>query len=144
MKEPTKQMYMPALSTERGLAVALGDACAPVDASSDEVSALPYANEAELAGVERTSSKVLIRHREAVVVTSAKASTKGARPGSMRGVVSGTAGDKAVFRGGSSKVYAELKPMVSLGKPSAHNGASSNMPAGLVVVSSQDKVWIAP
>ncbi|MCK6587196.1 MAG: DUF4150 domain-containing protein [Polyangiaceae bacterium] len=137
-------MHMPALSTEGGLALAIGDACEPAEAPAEAPAAVPYANVAELPGCERTSSKVLIRNRETVVITSARHATKGGRPGTTRGVVSGTAGDRALFRGASSKVYAELKRIVTLGQPSAHNGVSSNMPAGLVVVPSQKKVLIAP
>lgn len=138
-------MHLPAMSTEGGMALAIGDACVkPAERPGAEAELAPFPNVAEGPGCERTSSRVLIQHRETVVLTSERPSTTGDHEGADGGVVSGTVGGKAVFRTASSKVYAERHRIVALGSRSAHNGSSANMPAGNVVVASQHKVLVAP
>jgi hypothetical protein len=68
--------------------------------------------------------------------------TNGDEPGVAGGVSSGTFGDKAVYRMGSFTVKVEGQYVVSMLKPTAHNGASANAPGGAQVVPSQVKVLV--
>ena len=137
-------MHVPAMSTEAGMALAIGDACETPAQGDGAHEIAPYPNVAEGPGCERTSGRVLIQHRETVVLCSERPATTGDHEGSGGGVVSGTVGGKAVFRTASSKVYAERHRIVGLTSRSAHNGSSANMPRGTVVVPSQHKVLVAP
>ena len=142
-------MHVPALSTEGGMALAVGDVCrepsAGLDAAAEppEPMLSPYANVAATAGCERTSRRVLVRNRATVVIDSERALTAPPDGEPREGAVSHTVGGKATFRAGSSKVYAEMKRIVALSHATSHNGSSANMPAGTVVVPSQTKVLVA-
>ena len=91
-----------------------------------------------------TSQKVMIENKPAVVLTSETPNSSGDEAGAAGGVISGMISGKVAFRKGSSKVFAEGKPMVTLTAVTAHNGANANMPAGVFCVPSQAKVLVSP
>jgi hypothetical protein len=97
-----------------------------------------------VSNASKTSAKVLLENKDAVVETSEIPNSTGDEAGSVGGVVSGTVAQKVVFKLGSSKVLAEGKGMVFQTAMTAHNGASANMPAGLHDSPSQTKVLVSP
>jgi hypothetical protein len=102
----------------------------------------PFPNTAQVSNATKTAPKVQIENKDAVVLTSEVPNSMGDQAGSAGGVVSGMVGSKVCFRKGSSKAFAEGKPMVPLSATSAHNGANANMPAGVFCVPSQAKVLL--
>lgn len=130
--------HVPALSTEGGSAHALVDAHGADDAGSADARFVPSPNVAELAGAAKTSERVRIRHRRTIVASSEQPLAKAAQP--LVGAVSGAPFGKVVIQGGSSKVYAELKRVGTLGT----SAAPANTPRGQVVVPSQTQIKVAP
>ena len=134
MSMSTFSSNAPALSTEGGAALTVVDVqCAE---EGDE-GLVPSPNVAELGGALGTSARVRIRHRRTVVVGSVQPMSKAAQP--LLGAVSGVPSSKVVVQGGSSKVYAELRRMGTLGSPAS----PPNAPAGLVVVPTQTQIRVA-
>lgn len=103
----------------------------------------PFPNLGMVANAVSTSTKVLIQNMPVVVLTSKIPSSLGDQAGSAGGVVSGLVGGVVSFCKGSSKVYAEGKPVVTLTATTAHNGVNANVP-GVFCVPSQAKVLCAP
>jgi hypothetical protein len=95
-----------------------------------------------VANATQTSTKVQLENKDAVVETSEIPTSTGDEAGVAGGVVSGTFAQKVVFKLGSSVVKVEGKGIVFLTATTAHNGASANMPAGLLVALSQAKVLV--
>lgn len=104
----------------------------------------PFPNTAMVANATKTSAKVMLENKDAVVETSEIPSSTGDEAGSAGGVVSGTVAQKVVFKKGSSKVLIEGKGAVHLTAVTAHNGSNANMPAGLHDSPSQAKVLVSP
>ena len=88
------------------------------------------------------SSKVKILNQPVVTKATEIPRTQGDEAGVAGGVSSGTNMDKAVFKAGSTKVKVEGNECVTQLKPTAHNGSSSNAPAGSVLAPSQSKVIV--
>jgi hypothetical protein len=103
----------------------------------------PFPNVGMVANSVATSTKVMIQNMPVVVLTSKIPSSMGDQAGSLGGVVSGVVGGPVSFCKGSSKVFAEGKPVVTLTAVTAHNGVSANVP-GVFCVPSQTKVLCAP
>lgn len=104
----------------------------------------PFPNTAMLSNASKVSSKVMIENKEVVLETSEIPSSMGDQAGSAGGVVSGTVGDKVVFKVGSSKVIVEGKGAAHLLAATAHNGSNANAPGGAQIAPSQAKVLVAP
>lgn len=88
------------------------------------------------------SKKVKILNQPVITKASEIPSTMGDEAGTLKGVSSGTTMDKAVFKMGVSKVKIEGNDAINQLKPTAHNGASANAPAGMIIAPSQTKVII--
>lgn len=89
------------------------------------------------------SSKVKVQNQPVITVASEVPRTQGDEAGTAGGgVSSGTQMDKAVFKQGVSKVKIEGDAAVNQMKPTAHNGASANAPAGMVAAPGQTKVLL--
>ena len=105
---------------------------------------IPYPNTGMLNQATKTSTKVKIVSKEAVILKSEIPKSMGDEAGTNKGVVSGMDMDKITFKKGSSKVKAEGSPFIHVTSMSAHNGTSANMPAGAQLAPSQTKVIVAP
>lgn len=134
---------LPAGSKAAGQCLGVPDVC-KVPAPPAGPIPTPFPNTAMMANATKTSTKVMLENKDAVVQGSEIPSSMGDQAGSAGGVVSSTVGDKVVLQLGSTKVKAEGKGMVFVSAVSAHNGANANMPAGLVAVPSQAKVLVMP
>ncbi|HEY8430346.1 MAG TPA: PAAR-like domain-containing protein [Sandaracinaceae bacterium] len=88
------------------------------------------------------SRKVKVLNQPVITKASEIPRTMGDEAGTLKGVTSGTVMDKAVFKQGVSKVKIEGNDAVNLLKPTAHNGASANAPAGMVIAPGQTKVIV--
>lgn len=88
------------------------------------------------------SKKVKVLNQPVITVASEVPRTMGDEAGTLKGVSSGTAMDKATFKKGVSKVKVEGNAVVNLLKPTAHNGASANAPGGCVIAPGQTKVLV--
>lgn len=133
---------LPASSKGGGTCMAVPDVC-KVPAAPSPIPT-PFPNTAMVANASKTSAKVLIENKDAVVETSEIPSSMGDEAGTAGGVVSSTFAQKVVFKLGSTKVMAEGKGMVFQTALTAHNGSNANMPAGLHDSPSQTKVSVFP
>lgn len=104
----------------------------------------PFPNTAMVANANKTSTKVVIENKAAVVETSEVPNSTGDEAGSAGGVVSGTTAGPVAFKKGSSKVVIEGKGAAYLSGVTAHNGSNPNMPAGVFAAPSQSKVLVSP
>ncbi|RZO59302.1 MAG: DUF4150 domain-containing protein [Sandaracinaceae bacterium] len=89
------------------------------------------------------SSKVRIANRKVCTVQTEISRTSGDEAGTLKGLVSSTNMDKAVFRQGVSKVKVEGHDVAVHLRPTAHNGSNANMPAGSHVAPSQTTVIVS-
>ena len=89
------------------------------------------------------SSKVRICGRKACTVATEIGRTSGDEAGTLKGVVSSSNMDKAVFRSGVSRVQVEGKDIAVHLRPTAHNGSNANAPGGTHVAPSQTKVIVS-
>lgn len=109
---------------------------------------MPYPNLAQLtqANGSTCSSKVRISNKKSITVMSELSGSSGDEPGSAGGgVVSGNTKGACDFKSGSSKVKVEGKKLVHLNAQTGHNGGGNdNVPAGLQVAPSQNKVTCMP
>jgi hypothetical protein len=132
------------LSTKAGgQAFAFPDVC-KVPAPPAPPIPTPFPNIAMLdqASGGTCSKKVKVLNQPVITVASEVPRTMGDEVGSLKGLSSGTAMDKAVFKQGVSKVKVEGNDVVNMLKPTAHNGASANAPGGSVIAPSQTKVLV--
>jgi hypothetical protein len=88
------------------------------------------------------SQKVKVLNQPVITKATEIPRTMGDEAGTLKGVSSGTAMDKATFKSGVSKVKVEGNDAINLLKPTAHNGASANAPGGMVVAPGQTKVLV--
>lgn len=132
---------MPASSKAGGTAMGMPDVC-QVPAPPGPPIPTPFPNTAMVSNATKTSTKVQLENKDAVVETSEIPMSTGDEPGVAGGVVSGTFAQKVVFKLGSSVVKVEGKGMVFLTAMTAHNGSNANMPAGLHDSPSQAKVLV--
>lgn len=104
---------------------------------------LPYPNTGMFNQAKKTCSKVKMAGKEAVKKDSEIPRTMGDEAGVAKGLMSSTNMDKAVPKGGSSKVKVQGKPLVHLTVTTGQNGSNANMPVGKIVAPSQTKVLCA-
>ena len=102
----------------------------------------PFPNSAQCAMATGFSTKVMIDGKPALNTGSEIPLSNGDEPGVLMGVVSSTIMQKVVYRQGVQKVQVDGKPIVTVLKPTAHNGANANAPMGAQVAPSQTKVII--
>jgi hypothetical protein len=127
-----------------GQAFAFPDVC-KVPAPPAPPVPTPFPNFAMLNQADgRTCSQtVKVMNQPVLTVASEVPRTMGDEAGVAKGVTSGTTMDKAVFKLGVTTVKVEGNAVVTLLKPTAHNGASANAPAGTVVAPSQTLVLVS-
>jgi hypothetical protein len=104
----------------------------------------PFPNTAMVANANKTSTKVVIENKAAVVETSEIPNSNGDEVGSTGGVVSSTTAGPVAFKKGSSKVVIEGKGAAYQTGSTAHNGSNPNVPVGLFSAPSQSKVLVSP
>ncbi|MCA9643286.1 MAG: DUF4150 domain-containing protein, partial [Myxococcales bacterium] len=104
----------------------------------------PFPNMGQVNSASKTSKKVLIRNKAAVVEGSEIPKSMGDEAGVGGGVVSGGFGQKITFKKGSAKVIVEGKGAAYLTCTTGHNGANPNAPNGMQVAPSQTVVLVAP
>ncbi|HJL19957.1 MAG TPA: DUF4150 domain-containing protein [Sandaracinaceae bacterium LLY-WYZ-13_1] len=133
----------PAATKGGGQAFAFPDVC-NVPAPPAPPVPTPFPNVAMLtqANGGTCSRKVKILNQPVVTKATEIPRTMGDEAGTAGGVTSGTNMDKATFKAGVPKVKVEGNEIVNQLKPTAHNGASANAPAGMVVAPSQTKVIV--
>ena len=107
------------------------------------VVAIPYPNIGMLALGLGTTVKVLIMYMPAYTAGSKLPMSQGDEAGSVGGLMSGMIMGEVAFRTQSSKVSFQGQKAVLLTCMSAHNGASANAPAGVIVAPSQAVVLVA-
>lgn len=109
---------------------------------------MPYPNLAQLTQAKGSScsSKVKIDGKKPIDVSSEVSMSSGDEPGTAGGgVVSNKFKGACDFKSGSAKVKVEGKKIVHLTSQSGHNGGGNdNVPAGVQVAPSQQKVKVMP
>lgn len=133
----------PASTRGGGQAFAMPDVC-KVPAPPAPPVPTPFPNIAMLnqANGGTCSKKVKILNQPVITKASEVTRTMGDEAGTLGGVSSGTNMDKATFKSGVTKVKVEGNDVINMMKPTAHNGASANAPAGSVIAPSQTKVIV--
>lgn len=126
-----------------GQALAFPDVC-KVPAPPAPPVPVPFPNIALLTQADGStcSERVRIQNQPVVTVESEVPRSMGDELGVGMGVVSGTQMDKVVFRQGAPNCRVEGAAPVTLGDPTAHNGASANAPAGNVIAPGQTTVVV--
>ncbi|MGE0324476.1 MAG: PAAR-like domain-containing protein [Polyangiaceae bacterium] len=130
-------------SVENGMCFAMPDTC-KVPAPPAPPIPIPFPNMGQVKAASKTSKKVLIRNKAAVVELSEIPTSMGDEAGVGGGVVSGAFAQKITFKKGSAKVLVEGKGAAFLTCTTGHNGANANAPNGAQIVPSQSVVFIAP
>lgn len=104
----------------------------------------PFPNIAMLnqANAGTCSKKVKVMNQPVITKMSEVTRTMGDEAGVAGGVSSGTNMDKATFKTGVTTVKVEGNDVINMLKPTAHNGASANAPAGSVIAPGQTKVVV--
>ena len=133
----------PMSTIEGGVCFAMPDTC-KVPAPPAPPVPTPFPNTAQVMSATKTSKKVLVRNKDAVVEQAEIPSSLGDQAGVAGGVVSGAFGQKVTFKKGSSKVVVEGKGAAYMGCTTGHNGANPNAPAGMQIAPSQSVVLISP
>ncbi|MGE0790279.1 MAG: PAAR-like domain-containing protein [Sandaracinaceae bacterium] len=133
----------PAATRAGGQAFAFPDVC-KVPAPPAPPVPTPFPNIAMLnqANGGTCSKKVKIMNQAVITVASEVPRTMGDEAGVAGGMSSGTNMDKAAFKVGVSTVKVEGNDIVNMLKSTAHNGASANAPAGVIIAPSQTKVLV--
>ena len=134
----------PASTRGGGTCFAFPDVCkVPTSFGSVPV---PFPNTARCSNATAPSctSRVKIQNKAVLHEGSEIPSTSGDEAGTLKGVVSGTTGDKAVFKSSVSKVLVEGSQIVTQLCATAHNGSNANAPAGAQLSPSQTKVIVRP
>jgi len=101
---------------------------------------IPYPNTGMFNQAKKTCSKVKMKGKEAVKKDSEIPRTMGDEAGVAKGLMSSTNMDKAVPKGGSSKVKVQGKPLVHLTVTMGQNGSNANAPMGKIVAPGQTNV----
>lgn len=134
-------------STKNGGQCAAGGG-APVDVCKIPAPPAPFApapfpNLVQCATASGASSKVKFCNGGVLTKSSSFSSSQGDEAGTLKGMVAPFQMGKVQYKSGSSKVKAEGKPVVTVTKPTSHNGASANAPVGLQVAPSQTTVLVS-
>lgn len=131
----------PASTKGGGQCLAFPDVC-KVPAPPAPFVPVPFPNIAQVATASDTSSKVKICGKETLTKGSSIGRSNGDEPGTLKGMMSMTQMGKVTYRMGCSKVKVEGAAIVTVLKPTAHNGSNANAPAGAQISPSQAKVII--
>ena len=128
-----------------GMAAAAGGA--PIDVCKIPAPPAPFApapfpNMVQCAAASGQSTKVKFNSSAALTKSSNWSMSQGDEGGVLKGLVSPMQMSKVEYKMASSKVKCQGKPVVTVTKMTAHNGASPNAPPGLQVAPSQTKVII--
>lgn len=102
----------------------------------------PFPNMVQCAAASGQSTKVKFSGSAALTKSSNWSSSQGDEAGTLKGLVSPFNMSKVQYKTASSKVKAQGKPVVTVTKLTAHNGASPNSPPGLQITPSQTSVII--
>ncbi len=102
----------------------------------------PFPNLVQCPAASGESSKVKFCNSPALTKSSSFSSSQGDEAGTLKGMVAPFNMSKVEYKLASSKVKCQGKPVVTVTKMTAHNGASPNAPPGLQVAPSQTSVII--
>ncbi|MCA9607917.1 MAG: DUF4150 domain-containing protein [Myxococcales bacterium] len=135
----------PASTNGGGQAMAMPDVCKVPAPPSPSPVPTPFPNIAMLNQADggTCSSRVRIANKKVCTVQTEISRTSGDEAGTLKGVVSSSNMDKAVFRSGVSKVQVEGKDIAVHLRPTAHNGSNANAPGGTHVAPSQTSVIVS-
>jgi len=89
------------------------------------------------------SSRVRITNKKVCTVQTEISRTSGDEAGTLKGVVSNSNMDKAVFKQGVSRVKVEGHDIAVHLRPTAHNGSNANAPMGTHLAPSQTTVIVS-
>lgn len=131
----------PASTKGGGNCVGFPDVC-KVPAPPAPFVPAPFPNMAQCSSASGTSDKVVIVNKPSIHTSSEISRSSGDEAGTLKGMMSQTNMDKAVFKMGSTAVKVEGKALCTVLKPTAHNGSNANAPPGAQVAPSQTKVII--
>jgi hypothetical protein len=133
----------PASTKGGGQIFAFPDVC-KVPAPPGPPMPVPFPNTGMLntARGDTCTQKVKIMNQPVIHKGTQLSQTMGDEAGVAGGVVSGMNMGPACFKQGASNVLVEGNEIVTVTKPSAHNGSNANAPGGMVVAPSQAKVLI--
>ena len=104
---------------------------------------IPYPNVGMCPTGVQATTKVLVSNMPALTQGSKLPMSQGDEAGVEGGVISGMIMGEIAFRSASSKVSFQGQKVIVVTAMTAHNGASANMPAGVLVSPSQAKVFAA-
>ncbi len=133
-------------STKQGGMCAAGGG-APIDVCKIPAPPAPFApapfpNMVQCAAASGASTKVKFAGSPALTKSSSWSSSQGDEAGTLKGLISPFNMSKVEYKMASNKVKAQGKPVTTVTKMTAHNGANPNAPPGLQVAPSQTKVII--
>jgi hypothetical protein len=100
----------------------------------------PFPNLVMCTSASGESSKVKFMNKAALTKSSKWSMSKGDEAGVLKGLKAPFQMSKVVYKNASSKVKAQGKPVTTVTKMTAHNGASANAPVGLQMAPTQVKV----
>ena len=131
----------PATTKGGGQCLAFPDVC-KTPAPPAPFAPIPYPNIAMCNSAKGStcSKKVKIVNKKACTKKTEIGRSQGDEAGTMKGMVSSTNMDKATRIKGFSKVKIEGAEIVTVLKPTKHNGSNANAPAGAQLAPSQTKV----
>ena len=134
----------PGSTKAAGTCLGAPDVCKTPAPPSPSPVPIPYPNTGQLIQANDTSTKVKFVNMEVFTVKSKIPMSQGDEAGVAGGLVSGSNLGEVAFKKGSSKVKIEGQPCVHLTSVTSHNGSNANAPAGVQMVPSQVKVFVAP
>jgi hypothetical protein len=127
-----------------GVCFAFPDVCkVPAPPAPPIPTPFPNFGQCPMALAPTCALKVKILNQPALTVNTKIPRTNGDEAGVGGGMVSQTFGDQAAYAMGSTVVQIEGNPAAAAFKPTRHNGANANAPAGSQIVPSQTKVIVA-
>lgn len=135
----------PASTKQGGMCAAGGGA--PIDVCKIPAPPAPFApapfpNMVQCPAASGASTKVKFCNSPGLTKSSSFSSSQGDEAGTLKGLVAPFNMSKVQYKMASSKVKLQGKPVVTVTKMTAHNGASPNAPPGLQVAPSQTSVII--
>jgi hypothetical protein len=132
---------LPVATLQNGQCLGFPDVCltpvGPVDVP------IPYPNIGMCPTGVMTTTTVLVANMPALTQGSQLPMSQGDDAGASGGVMSGMILGPIAFRTASSKVAFQGQKVIVLTAMTAHNGASANYPAGVLMSPSQAKVLAA-
>lgn len=133
----------PALTTGGGSCFAIPDTCLTPAPPAPPIP-IPYPNTGMPNQSKKHASKVKFHKKPVVTKKSEISRTMGDEAGVNKGVMSGMNMGKMVYTLGTPTVKIEGQDCMRQTSMTGHNGASSNMPGGAVLVTGNTKVIVRP